>query len=609
MSPSFRRIGLGLLAIAASFLGTLDEAAAKRLALVLGNSRYQNAPALTNPANDAQDLAQALHSLGFEVIEQHDASRDAMAKAVHDFTDRLPGAELALFFYAGHGLQMNGENYLLPVDANIRTPTDVRFGTINLSDIQGEMEAAGRVSIIILDACRDNPFTAALAQGGRGVASRGLRRAETSAQGSLIVYSTQPNNIALDGVGRNSPFTAALLKHVTTPGLEIRQMVSRVRGDVLAATDQKQTPWDSSSLVGDVFLASAPQSAPADAGAALAAQASPPATPALVAAAQAGSPPRQSTAPEAAVAPDAAAETECERLAAYHVQTASASGKEKVATDWTHAIAVCQAEVAAHPGDPHFVHILGRAQDRAKNYVEALRDYRTAADAGDVDALVDLGLLYYFGHGVLQSYPIAFADWSKAAAAGSSRGMVNLASLYADGFGVAKDPAKALDLAEKSIEAGEPFGLRIVANHYFNGNGVPRDYQMAAQYLQQSIDLGDGQAMKFLANMYESGYLGPPNPAKASELRLQAERFAPDSPPPSPEHLPLLRQTTVSSVPPVQRRRYVVYHPIYIPSYGGQMRVGGNQSYNPDWQAAPGDTSCCPNNMLICPMPRHFCGH
>lgn len=114
--------------------------------------------------------------------------------------------------------------------------------------------------------------------------------------------------------------------------------------------------------------------------------------------------------------------------------------------------------------------------------------------------------------------------------------------------------------------------------------------------------------MKFLANMYESGYLGPPNAAKASELRLQAERVAPDSPPPSPEHLPLLRQVAATSAPPIRRRRYVVYHPIYIPSYGGQMAVSGSQSYNPAWQAAPGDTSCCPNNMLICPMPRHFCG-
>ena len=597
MSHVVRTITLGLGAVAILLLLALGpvKAGGTRLALVLGNSKYQNAPELTNPANDAQDLAKELRQIGFDVIEEHDASRDAMAKAVHEFSERLPGAQVALFFYAGHGLQMNGENYLVPTDAKVETASDVRFNTISLSDIQGEMEGSGRTDIIILDACRDNPFADNLAQGSRGIrVSHGLVRTDTTAQGSLIVYSTQPNNVALDGAGRNSPFTEALLKHVLTPGLEIRQMISRVRGDVLAATGNKQTPWDSSSLVGDVYLVNQPDVAPPQAvAAATTSPVSPTPSPAPV------------PAPQAAAAP----ETECERLAGYHIQrTLVASGMEEEAvTDWSHAATMCQAEVAAHPGDPRFVYALGRAQNRLTNYGEALRDFRIAADMGNLEALVDLGLLYHSGHGVMQSYPTAFADFSKAADAGSSRGLVNLASMYGNGFGVAKDPAKALDLAERSIEAGNPFGLRIVANHYFNGSGVPRDYQMAAQYLQQSVDLGDGQAMKFLANMYESGYLGPPNPAKASELRLQAERVDPNSLPPSPEHLPMLRQTASASVPAAHRRRYVVYRPIYRPSYVRQPVVAGSQSYNPDWQAAPGDTSCCPNNLLICPTPRHFC--
>jgi tetratricopeptide (TPR) repeat protein len=592
MSQAFRQITFGLSAVAIALLLAVGPVAAAgtRLALVLGNSKYQNAPQLANPANDAQDLAKALRQIGFDVIEQHDASRDAMVKAVHDFAGKLPSAQVALFFYAGHGLQMNGENYLVPVDAKVETASDVRFNTISLADIQAGMEGSGGTGIIILDACRDNPFADKLAQGTRGIRlPHGLVRTETMAPGSLVVYSTQPNNVAQDGTGRNSPFTEALLKYVTTPGLEVRQMISRVRGDVLAATANQQTPWDSSSLVGDVYLASDPADVALQPAAAIKA---PPVSPLV---------PPQPPAPDVV----AATETECERLAGHHVRrTMVSSANAEGATDWTHAAALCQAEVAAHPGDPRFVYALGRAQDRLKNYSAALHNFQTAVDAGDVDALVDLGLLYSAGHGVLQSYPIAFADLSKAAAAGSSLGMANLASMYGNGFGVAKDPVKALDLAEKAIEAGNPFGLRIVANHYFNGSGVPRDYQMAAQYLQQSVDLGDGQAMKFLANMYESGYLGAPNPAKASELRLQAQRIDPDSPPPSPDHLPLLHQT-VASAPAPHRRRYVVYRPMYE----GQPALGGNPSYNPAWQAAPGDTSCCPNNMLICPMPRHFCGH
>ncbi|WP_163162755.1 caspase family protein [Bradyrhizobium uaiense] len=236
----------------------IEAFAGTRLALVLGNSKYQAVPVLGNPANDAADLATALRGMGFSVIEARDGTRGAMANAVRDFSTRLSSADVALFFYAGHGLQMNGENYLVPVDAKIDTPADVRFNTVNLTDIQQEMEGTGRANIIILDACRNNPFLEKLARGSRAAPSRGLGRVDASGQGSLIVYSTQPNNVALDGAGRNSPFTAALLKHIATPGIEVRQMLSRVRGDVLAATDQKQTPWDSSSLVGDVYLAAPP---------------------------------------------------------------------------------------------------------------------------------------------------------------------------------------------------------------------------------------------------------------------------------------------------------------------------------------------------------------
>src|SRR5271168_1595956 len=233
------RIFVALVLLSCLTAGSSPADAGVRLALVLGNSRYEAVPALDNPSNDAADLAQALRGVGFEVIEQRDATREAMARAVHDFSERLRGADVALFFYAGHGLQMNGENYLLPVDARIDSAADVRFNTINLTDIQQEMEGGGRANIIILDACRNNPFAEKLSRGGRGVTTRGLGRIDASGEGSLIVYSTQPNNVALDGAGRNSPFTSALIRHVTTPGLEVRQMISKVRGDVLEVTDHR----------------------------------------------------------------------------------------------------------------------------------------------------------------------------------------------------------------------------------------------------------------------------------------------------------------------------------------------------------------------------------
>ena len=593
MSVLFRRTALGICAAAALLLAVLSPAeAGARLALVLGNGKYQNVPELGNPANDAEDLARALRGVGFDVIEQRDATRDAMAKAVHDFSDRLAGADVALFFYAGHGLQMNGENYLLPVDAKIQNVADVHFNTINLTDIQQEMESGGRTNIIILDACRNNPFAEALGHGGRSVPGRGLGRLDAAGEGSLIVYSTQPNNVALDGAGRNSPFTAALLKHVATPGLEVRQMISKVRNDVLQATNRQQTPWDSSSLVGDVYLAGPLADAAPPTLAAAAPLAS---TPTL-----APSAPKETQAAQRdATAAPSEPPTECDRIAAPRApNSTSATVHEVTEPDWRRGVEACTAEVQAHPGEMRFVDQLGRAQDHLKNYAEAARNYRIASEAGDPDAQLSLGVLYYDGHGVLQSYMTAFELFNKAAAAGPSfataKAMANVGAMYADGRGVTKDDARSLDFEEKSVEMGNPNALRLIAIHYFNGAGVARDYQMAAQYLQQAVDIGDGYAMKFLANMIEGGYLGAPDPAKAGELRLRAVQVDPDSRDPGP--LQMYRP----AAPPqggasFHRRRYVVYRP--------------GLSYNPVWQAAPGDTRCCPNNMLVCPLGRHFCGH
>jgi uncharacterized protein len=187
-------------------LGFVFEAeAAQRVALIIGNSAYQNVEPLKNPTNDADDIAKALTAADFDVIRRDDASRSDMADAVREFTQRIRGADVALFYYSGHGMQKEGENYLLPVDAKIQTPADLRFATINLSDIQQEMADAGRANIIFLDACRNNPFAQKLSGSGRAIGERGLGRVEANGVGSLIVFSTQPNNVAVDGAGRPSP--------------------------------------------------------------------------------------------------------------------------------------------------------------------------------------------------------------------------------------------------------------------------------------------------------------------------------------------------------------------------------------------------------------------
>ena len=529
-----------------------------RLALVLGNAKYEAVPALDNPSNDAADLAQALRRVGFEVIEQRDANREAMAKAVRDFSQRLRGADVALFFYAGHGLQMNGENYLLPVDARIETAADVRFNTINLSDIQQEMEGSGRANIIILDACRNNPFTEKLSRGGRGATTRGLGRIDATGEGSLIVYSTQPNNVALDGAGRNSPFTEALLKYVGTPGLEVRQMISKVRGDVLQTTDRRQTPWDSSSLVGDVYLAGAPAMA--------ASPTQPPAVqntapaPAPVAALAAPVPPAQNIARAGAI-PEIVGE--CDRLTMPPDQSSAATPAIAVKTDWNRAVVACEAAVKAEPNEPHFNFALGKAYFYARNYFGAAHQLTIAADTLP-EAQNALGYLFAKGLGVVKNEQKAFELYNKAAAAGSGIAMQSLSGCYIDGMYVKQDFGKALDWLEKAVEAGNADALQGIGNMYFNGQGVPKDYVMAAQYFQQAADLNNGYALRFLANMYEVGLLGPPNPEKAGALRLRAEQVDPDASR-VPESVAFFRRVAAANQGQRQvrsTRRYVVYRRI-----------------------------------------------
>jgi uncharacterized caspase-like protein len=519
-----------LLMLAALLFAAPPALAGARLALVIGNGKYVNAPALENPANDAADLAKALRGVGFEVIALQDASRDAMTKALREFSTRLRGTEMVLFFYAGHGMQMNGENYLLPVDADIQTPADVRFNTVNLTDIQQEIEASGRVNIMILDACRNNPFAERLAQSGRAAPSRGLGRIDASGEGSLIVYSTQPNNVALDGSGRNSPFTAALLRHVATPGIEVRQMLSRVRGDVLATTDRKQTPWDSSSLTGDVYLAGA-----SAAQQATVAPSPPPAPAASTSNAADGSRTNEQVAampaaPLQVLKPAAPPQNDCDRLVSFPPPFATPEQlKRSKHADWPAAVSACAAVVAEQPGNLRMQYYYGLALDKTNNVVEALRRYKIATDGGDTDAMNSLGFLFATGRGVVKNPERAFELFSKAASTGNPDAISNVGSMYSNGMFVKQDNPKALDYYEKAVEAGNSFALNQIGVMYFNGKGVDRDYHAAAEYFQQAADLDDGYALKFLAIMYERGVLGPKDLEKAGALRARARMVDPTS--------------------------------------------------------------------------------
>lgn len=230
------------------FVSGAVQAAEKRIALVVGNSNYEFGP-LKNPVNDAALMADALAAAGFEVALEIDASQIRMKRAIQGFGEKLEKAGkdgVGLFFYAGHGIQSRGVNYLIPVGAQVRREADLEPEAVSASWVLGEMEFAGnRLNIVILDACRNNPLARGFRSGGSGLA-----RMDAPA-GSLIAHSTAPGATARDGDGLNSPYTAALAEAIRIPGLKIEESFKRARLAVMKATSEEQVPWESSSLTGD----------------------------------------------------------------------------------------------------------------------------------------------------------------------------------------------------------------------------------------------------------------------------------------------------------------------------------------------------------------------
>ena len=252
-------------------LGLLTASAAgaqQRVALVVGNSNYEHVAKLRNPANDAEDLTARLQSLGFEVIGGTDLDRRKLVESLIRFGRAAEKAEVALFFYAGHGLQVDGQNYLVPTDAMVEFESEIDLSLVSLSGVMQQLERGSRTNLVFLDACRNNPFAKELERslGNRAAVSlaKGLGRVQ-SGSGTFIAFATQPDAVASDGSGRNSPFTAALLNHVSTPGQSISDLMIEVRNEVIAKTNGAQIPWDSSSLTDRFFFAPAAASAAAPA--------------------------------------------------------------------------------------------------------------------------------------------------------------------------------------------------------------------------------------------------------------------------------------------------------------------------------------------------------
>ena len=288
MLDSIRGFQMRYLTVIVSLFCMLFSAQAakadRRIAFVVGNGAYKNVAQLPNPAIDAQAMAAVLRNVGFEVVEGTNLTRDKMTERLLEFGKKAQGADVAVFFYAGHGIAISGTNYLLPIDADIKSEMDVKLGAaINIDLTLDQTMSDAKVKLVFLDACRDNPFTAKIKSNSatRSVSVQSGLAEMKSGEGTLIAFATGPGQTALDGQeGTNSPFTRALIAHITSPGLEIQQAMTEVRAQVNEETSKGQLPWGHTNLIGSVYLnpVSAPVAGAAPASSARAAASSSAAT-------------------------------------------------------------------------------------------------------------------------------------------------------------------------------------------------------------------------------------------------------------------------------------------------------------------------------------------
>ncbi|MCY4029870.1 MAG: caspase family protein, partial [Acidobacteria bacterium] len=421
-----------------------------RVALVVGNSTYAHIGRLPNPENDAAAVSAALRRLGFEVTTTLDAGLTELNQALRRFTRHSAGADVALVFYAGHGLEMDGVNYVVPVDARLERDVDVRYETATLQDLVASTLGAS-LRLVILDACRNNPLARSMQRtvARRSVSGGSFGEFDEDLLGdeTLVAYAATAGTTAADGRGRNSPYTAALLAHLETP-LEIGLLFRRVRAQVLEATNGQQRPHEYHSLVGEHYLT---RRLPAGASVTVTAAAPPEPVPA--------DPPR----------PDPSA-TDVTELPLAALRDLAEAG---------HAAA--QTELGER-----YEHAPGVEKD----YGVAVLWFRRAAEQDHAPGQAALGFLYGRGLGVEQDDAEGLRWTSRAAEQGNARAQNNLGVMYGTGRGVREDHAEAVRWYRRAAEQGHAGGQNNLGVMYQGGSGVREDHEEAVRWYRRAAEQG-----------------------------------------------------------------------------------------------------------------------
>ena len=492
-----RLIGAVLLACVAT-----AAHAEKRVALVIGNSAYQTVAKLPNSAADARLISDTLLSLGFFVVgggAQVDLDKAGFDHALQAFSQELIGADVALFYFAGHGVETHGLNYIVPVDAHPADEGDVFVQGVGLAGVLDQMEKSGaKINLMLLDACRNNPFV------GHGLrdAAGGLAQMQAP-PGTLISFATQPRSVALDGDNGHSPYTRALADTMQHQGYGLFRTFNEMGLAVEKATHGQQLPWVASSPIATSFYFAGKPVPPAPMQAAL----TPPTD---------VSPARPS---EQAQRRDLV--TDCDRLAGMPSDARGAEGVPGVAFEQikaTEATAACNDAMQRYPEVARFAYQAGRAASARRDYPEALRLYERAADARYATAMHNIGVLYATGEGVKKDNAEAMRWYKKAADAGDPLGMLELGWLYAFSDGAARNCPEAIRLNEAAVKAGVGAAMNNLGLLYVRGRCVERDYAEARRLFEQGAALNDDAALNSLGSMYNEAQGVPRNTRRAREL-------------------------------------------------------------------------------------------
>lgn len=514
---TFHRFYTFCLAILIVFISASASYAKKRVALIIGNNNYANVTKLEKAENDASSLASTLKGLGFNIILKKNLNRRSFNKSLQSFYSQLKPGDEALFFFAGHGVEIRGQNYLLPTDVPNAKPGQESFVKGESIGVNRVLQEIGRrkvrLSILILDACRNNPFKKS---GTRSLGrTRGLGTMEAPPEGTFILYSAGFGQAALDRLSDNDPhpnsvFTRSLVPMLTKPGLKLSDAARNLRRKVmqLASTvSHEQRPAYYDEVLGDFYF-----------------------TPPLVGNSEVVRPPQTVVRP--GVLPDVGGAcgvwpqiattatyaqvdaflTECKTgiyatLAKARLKELKGSGGDKIALL---PPPVVTDKKDKEDGDAEALfnrgwNLYNGKNGETRNYFEAARLYRKAVDLGHLSAMVNLGYCYENGHGVPKDYFQAAKYYKQAAEGGETQGMTNIGYMYEQGQGIGKSLPDAVKWYRKAAEGGNLNGMANLGYMYEMGRGVKKSYKQAFTWYKKGADGGSSRAQNNLAYLYLNG--------------------------------------------------------------------------------------------------------